>query len=196
MPPSRSEITLLLQRVRQGESGAVEELVPLVYAELRSLARHYLESERAGHTLQPTALANDALIELLGDAVDWRNRVHFFAVAAKAMRRLLVDHARRHQAEKRGGELQQVPLDNLQGISMHWDEILAVDRALQRLQERDERLARIVELRFYAGMTDEEAAEVLDISARSVRREWQVARIWLHKEMTKPHKSASRQAGQ
>jgi RNA polymerase sigma-70 factor, ECF subfamily len=183
---SRDEITLLLQRVQQGDSDAVSRLVPMVYAELRRTARHYLDRERPDHTLQPTALANDALLELLGGSVDWKNRAHFFGVAAIAMRRMLLDHARRCHAEKRGGDVAHVPLGDVQvGSVARWDELLAVDRALDRLEEQDARLARIVELRFYAGMTDEEVAEVMQLSPRTIRRDWQIARAWLHREMTR-----------
>jgi RNA polymerase sigma-70 factor, ECF subfamily len=189
--PAPDDITFLLQRVRQGDAEAVSRLVPVVYAELRRAAQYYLDGERPNHTLQPTALVNDALLELLGDSVDWKNRAHFFAVAALSMRRILVACARKHQAEKRGGELQQVTLDSALAVSNgHWDDLLAVDHALDRLKKKDDRLVRIVELRFFAGMTDDEIGEVMNISARTVRREWQVARAWLHREMTRSAKDA------
>lgn len=187
--PSRAEITQLLQSVRQGKAGAADKLVPLVYSELRRLARHYLGNERADHTLQPTALVDDALIKLLGvDSVNWQNRAHFFALAANSMRRILVDHARHHQAEKRGGEFEKVSLDEAylpQFSAQHLDKILAVDEALKRLAKFDPRAAQIVEMRFFAGMNEEETAEVLGLSVRTVKRDWQMARAWLRGEMMK-----------
>lgn len=187
MNPTSGEITALLHRVRKGDMEASSALVPLVYGELRRLASHYLRNERIGHTLQPTVLVHDALIQLLGsESIDWQNRAHFFALASQAMRRILVDYARSHRAEKRGGEFQRVSLDeNLVFSSQRCDELLALDEALGRLERREKRLGRMVELRFFSGMTEEETAEVLGISVRTVKRDWKVARAWLYGEMTK-----------
>jgi RNA polymerase sigma factor (TIGR02999 family) len=185
--PSSEEITRLLHGAQRGDRAAADKLIPMVYGELRRLARHYLSNERPDHTLQPTALVNDALLQLLEiDSIDWQNREHFFGVAANAMRRILIDHARRHKAEKRGGELHQVELDSALALAgQRWDEVLAVHEALDRLEKFDPPLGKIVELRYFGGMTEEETAEVLGVSARTVKRKWQVARAWLFGEMTK-----------
>lgn len=185
--PSPGEITALLHDARDGDADAAAKLVPLVYRELRRMADRYLRNERIGHTLQPTALVHDALLELLGSqSVDWQNRAHFFAVAAQSMRRILVDYARSHRAEKRGGNFQRISLDNVLVVSREqFGDLLVLDQALDRLQKWDGRLGRMVELRFFGGMTEEETAEVLGISVRTVKRDWKVARAWLHGEMTK-----------
>jgi RNA polymerase sigma-70 factor (ECF subfamily) len=159
--------------------------MPLVYNELRRVARRYLRSERPDHTLQPTALVHEAYIRLLGQReIMWQNRAHFFGVAAQLMRRILVDHARAHQAEKRGGHKQKVPLDEaLEYTADKSAELVALDEALDRLAARDPRQARVVELRFFAGLTEQETAELLGISVRTVKRDWDVARAWLYKEI-------------
>jgi RNA polymerase sigma-70 factor (ECF subfamily) len=185
--PSAGEITALLRGARQGDENAAAKLVPLVYKELRRLANHYFKGERPGHTLQPTAVVHDALLQLLGkQEVDWQNRAHFFAVAAQSMRRILVDYARSHGAEKRGGSYQRVSLEDVFVVSRErLVELLILDQALERLQKWDKRLGRMVELRFFGGMTEEETAEVLGVSVRTVKRDWKVAQAWLHGEMTK-----------
>jgi RNA polymerase sigma factor (TIGR02999 family) len=181
------DITLLLAELRAGNRSAESRLLPLVYDELRRVARHYMRAERRDHTLQPTALVHEAYMRLAGQRdVDWQNRAHFFAVAAQLMRRILVDHARAHKAEKRGGTEPKIELG--EGLALTEEkatELLAVDEALTRLAECDPRQARIVELRFFGGLSEEEAAEVLGVSARTVKRDWSVARAWLFKEINK-----------
>ena len=179
------EITRLLLEMRQGHSKAVDELIPLIYAHLRRIARTLLQQEREGHTLQPTVLVNDALMRLIGtSSIEWQNRAHFFAVSATIMRRILIDHARGHRAEKRGGELKRVTLD--EALAYEWrsaESLLELDEALNRLQRKEPRLASVVEMRFFAGMTEEEIAEVLKLSTRTVKSDWQFARDWLYREM-------------
>ena len=181
------EITRLLGEVRQGRAEAADELIPLVYSQLRNVARGYLQGERGDHTLQPTVLVNDALMRLLGSqSLEWQNRAHFFAVASQIMRRILIDYARSHRAEKRGGEFRKLSLD--EDLSYDWrqaDALLDLDQALDKLAGYDPRLCKIVEMRFFGGMTEDEAAEVLSISVRTVKRDWQFARAWLYGEMTR-----------
>ncbi len=182
---SPGDITLLLAGLRAGDRSAESRLMPLVYNELRRVARRYLRSERPDHTLQPTALVHEVYLRLVGQhEVAWQNRAHFFGVAAQLMRRILVDHARARQAEKRGGHQQKVPLNEvLEYAADKSAELVALDGALDRLAKRDPRQARIVELRFFAGLTEKEAAEVLGISVRTVKRDWGVARAWLYREI-------------
>lgn len=166
-----------------GDRDAADELLPIVYDELHRVAEGYMERQRRGHTLQPTALVNEALLRLVeGDDVAWESRGHFVAVAARAMRFALVDHARRRSAEKRGGESQKVPLDD----AVAWFEeqtidVLGLDDALGKLGELDEELARIVELRFFAGLTTDEVARALESSRPTIERRWRVARAWLQR---------------
>jgi RNA polymerase sigma factor (TIGR02999 family) len=185
MNKSPEDITLLLDELRSGNSKAESQLLEAVYPELRRIARRYLLRERADHTLQPTALVNEAYLQLTGQMQkDWKNRSHFFAVAAQVMRRVLVDYARSKNAQKRDGERQRVELSDAVAISdERLDEIIAIDAALNRLAQWDPRQSRIVELRFFAGLTEEEVAEVLDIGVRTVKRDWNVARAWLHGEL-------------
>ena len=182
------EITRLLGDLRHGKPEAVDELIPLVYGQLRALARTYLKGERGDHTLQPTVLVNDALMRLLGaQSMEWQNRAHFFAVASQVMRRILIDYARSHKAEKRGGDLQRISLD--QDLIYDWrqaDAMIALDQALDKLEGYDPRLCKTVEMRFFGGMTEDETAEVLSVSVRTVKRDWQFARTWLYREMTRP----------
>ena len=186
MPQFPGDITILLREVRAGNRAAESQLLPLVYGELRRLAARYMRSERADHTLQPTALVHEAYLRLAGQrAVNWENRIHFFAVAAQIMRRILVDHARAHRSEKRGGREPKGPVDEALALTADNREgVLAIDEALGHLSERDPRLARIVELRFFAGLTGDEIAEVLGISPRTVKREWMVAKAWLRGELS------------
>lgn len=186
MPESPGDITVLLKEVRAGNRAAESQLLPLVYEELRRLAARYMRSERADHTLQPTALVHEAYLRLAGQqAVNWENRIHFFAVAAQIMRRILVDHARAHRAEKRGGREPKGPLNEALAFTTdNRERVLAIDEALSHLTERDPRLARIVELRFFAGLKGDEIAEVLGISPRTVKREWMVAKAWLRGELS------------
>jgi RNA polymerase sigma factor (TIGR02999 family) len=182
-------ITQLLQDVRAEREGAVDRLATAVYEELHRVASAYLRRERAGHTLQPTALVHDAFLRLVDQRrVEWRNRTQFFAVAAQMMRRILVDHARRSQTAKRSGQLVTLD-DGVDGVDALADhsaraaDVLRVDEALDALAKVDPRQARIVELRFFAGLTLDETAEALGISPVTVSREWAVARAWLHAEL-------------
>jgi RNA polymerase sigma-70 factor, ECF subfamily len=186
-PPSPGEITILLRRVAAGDDLAGERLAEAVYKELRRIAGRLMTHERRNHTLQATALADEAYINLVEQRDrSWQNRAHFFAVAAQAMRRLLVDYGRRTRALKRGGMFDRVDLEapNPELSSSH-DEVLAVNEALERLSAIDARQGRIVELRYFGGLTEEETAEVLQISIRTVKRDWAVARSWLHAELTR-----------
>ena len=185
MTSSTEEITGLLNKVADGDEQAAALLIPLVYKELRRLAVHRLRSERPNHTLQPTALVNEAYLKLAGQRdAKWQNRAQFFAVASQAMRRVLVDYARTQKRAKRGGPLQRVTLDDVCVVSPQIsDEVLAVNESLERLEQIDPRQARIVELRYFSGLSTEEAAEALGISARTVIREWNVAKAWLYGDL-------------
>ncbi len=187
MQTSPGEITQLRGRAQRGDREAEARLIPLVYGELRRLAAHYMRQERPDHTLQPTALVHEAYLRLVEQkGVNYQNRAHFFGVAAQLMRRILVDHARNRQAAKRGGVQQRVELeDALLATTRKSTDLLALDEALGRLAERDPRQGRIVELRFFGGMTVEETAEILAISPKTVKRDWNVARAWLHAEIGK-----------
>jgi RNA polymerase sigma factor (TIGR02999 family) len=176
----------VLARLRAGDAQAARELWPPVYAELRSIAARVLRNERPGHTLQPTALVNEAYLKLVGQQADWQNRAHFIAVAAQAMRRILVDHARARAASKRGGALFRITLDNLDLASTGepaFDDLLAVDSALAELEQLDSAVARVVELRYFGGLSIEETAEALGVSSATVKREWSVARAWLYRKL-------------
>ncbi len=171
----------------ESEASTPEELLPFVYDELRALARHYLGGERIGHTLQPTALVHEAFMRLVDQRrVTWKGRRHFFAVGARMMRRVLVDWARKHKSRKRGGDWQRVTLTGVGlGSDLALDEVLALDQALASLAELDARQAEIVELRFFAGFSVEEAAELLGVSKRTVEGDWTHARAWLKRELTR-----------
>ena len=184
MPASRN-VTALLADWSRGDESALNRLLPLIYAELRRIAARQLRSERAGHTLQPTALVHEAYLRLADQyRVDWRDRTHFFGVAAQIMRRILVDHARRHGAGKRGGGVRRVSIDAAAEIvSKSEVPILALDRALDRLEDVDADLARIVELRAFGGLTIEQAARVLGVSPSTAKREWRTAKAWLTREL-------------
>jgi len=182
VPPG--EITQLLVKAKNGDRKAESELVPLVYDELRRLARRYMRHERPDHTLQATALVHEAYLKLIDQRESWQNRAHFFGVAAQVMRRFLVDHARAKLAQKRGGSREEISLDAALAFSpAQSDQFLALDEALERLSRLDPRQGRIVELKFFGGLTDEEVAEVLAISIRTVKRDWSVARAWLFREL-------------
>jgi len=178
------EVSGLLQAWRQGDGEALKKLTPIVYAELHRLARHYMRGERSGHSLQTTALVNEAYIRLTDyKRMRWENRAHFFAVSAQLMRRILVDHARRRNL-KRGGGVQHVLLEDTAVIGGERDEdLVALDDALHALARIDSRKAQVVELRFFGGLSVEEAAEVLRVSAVTVMRDWSTARAWLYREM-------------
>jgi RNA polymerase sigma factor (TIGR02999 family) len=177
------QVTQLLTDWRQGNQAALEELVPLVHAELRRLARGYLRRERAGHTLQTSALINEAYMRLMSDTPDWQNRAHFYGVAANLMRRILVDHARAQQVAKRGGaDQQRVSLADVAEMPDARDtELIALDDALATLAELDPQQSRVVELRYFGGLTIDETAEELGISHATVEREWAMARGWLRR---------------
>lgn len=182
----RADITGMLKKLNTGDPDAVAEIVSLVYPELRRIARAYMRTERGEHTLQPTALINEAWIRLVDQTrVDWRDRTHFFGVAASMMRRVLVDHARQRLADKRGGGQKKLSIDwvELQAGGEKLNEVLSVHEALQRLDGIDARLAKIVELRYFAGMDVDETAVALGISPRTVDREWSMARAWLSTQL-------------
>jgi RNA polymerase sigma factor (TIGR02999 family) len=179
------EVTQLLRSWSDGDQEALERLVPLVYAELRHIARGYMRGEREGHTLQTTALINEAFLRLIDwKNVSWQNRAHFFGVSAQLMRRVLVDFARARNA-KRGGDLTRVSLNEDLIPAESRTDVVAVDDALKSLETLDPRKGRIVELRFFGGLSTEETAEVLEISTRTVEREWSLARAWLLLELRK-----------
>lgn len=179
------EVTQLLADWSGGDREALDKLMPLVYDELRRLAHRYMEHERAGHTLQTTALVNEAYLKLINErGMRWQNRTHFFAVAAQLMRFILVDYARGHTRQKRGGGAEQVELDEALVVAEdRAEELLALDEALKRLAAFDERKSRIAELRFFAGLTVEETAEVLSVSIETVMRDWRLAKAWLQREL-------------
>jgi RNA polymerase sigma factor (TIGR02999 family) len=182
---SRAHVSELLAAWANRDSAARDALMPLVYDELRRLAHHYMRNERSGHTLQTTALVNEAYLRLVGiDRVQWRDRAHFFAMAATLMRRILVDHARQRAREKRGGGISVTSqLDDAIAPQSGVD-LVALDEALTRLARLDANQERIVELRFFAGLTVEETAEALGISPATVKREWAIARAWLFNELS------------
>ena len=181
-----AEVTELLRRWSGGDVAARESLVPLVYDELRRLARYYLASQRSDHTLQSTAIVHEAYLRLAGrDNVHWENRSHFFAVAAQLMRRILVDHARKRNAAKRGGAQLTLLVDEaVEPSSQRELDLVALDDALKALAELDERQSRIVELRFFGGLSIEDTSRLLEISPATVKREWSTARAWLYEEIS------------
>ena len=186
--PPQQEVTQLLHKWSQGDAAALDKLIPIVYDELRRQAANYMRRERAGRSLQTTALVHEAYLRLVDQkAVEWQNRNHFFAIAAHLMRRVLVDHARQHQAVKRGGaELKLQPLDDAETAVDGEDiDLVALDEALERLALLDKQQSRVVELRFFSGMSVEETAEVLNVSPRTVKREWRSAKAWLRGELTR-----------
>ena len=184
---SSSEVTQLLIAWSDGDESALERLAPLVQAELQRIARHYLQAEQPGHLLQTTALVNEAWLRLIDwRQVSWQNRAHFFSVAAQLMRRVLVDEARERQAQKRGGDALRVSLSAAAGVTGEQGvELLALDTALRELAALDARKCRIVELRFFGGLSVEETAEVLQVSQRTVMREWSFAQTWLFHELSR-----------
>ncbi len=183
---SAGKITKLLNRARSGDEGDRQELAALVHAELRKIAARMMRSERNGHTLQATVLADDAYMDLVEGDQNWQNRAHFFASAANAMRQVLVDHSRKKNADKRGGSLVRVgdDADRLAAAIVDPDMLLALDQALTRLAQKDPRQAQIVELRYFGGLTEDEIADIWHLSPRTVRREWSTARAWLFAELS------------
>lgn len=185
MEQTPHDVTRLLRDWSAGDAGAAERLMPLVYDELRRLARNYLRRERADHTLQPTALVNEAYMRLVDQTrVSWQNRSHFYGIAAQVMRRILVDHARRHASEKRGGTQSRLSLEEVDvPAEARAAELIAVDEALLKMSEVFPRKVRVVELRFFVGLSVEETAAVLGVSDKTVMREWESAKLWLYSEL-------------
>ncbi len=180
-PPG--EVTVLLGRIKGGDQDAMAALMPVVYQELRRLAGHFMRQERPGHTLQPTALVHEAFLCLVGqDRANWQNRAQFMAIAAQIMRRILLQYARRRSAAKRAAPEPDKPGST--PSTWQWEEILAVDAALTRLSKLSPQQARIAEMRYFAGLSVEEAAEALDVSPRTVKRDWAIAKGWLHAELS------------
>ena len=190
---STSDVTRLIGHLRSGKAGALDELLSAVYDALRDIARNQLRGERANHTLQTTELVHEAYMKLVDhETVDWQDRQHFFAVAARAMRQILVDHARRRTAQKRGGEAETVPLDDVTPRrEVGPGTLIALHDALDRLAERDERKAQVVECRFFGGYTTQETADVLDVSRSTVVRDWRAAQAWLNRAMGAGESKAS-----
>ena len=188
-PPS--EVSVLLQGWRNGDRTALDALLPLVYKELRRLARFQLRQERPNHTLQSAALVNEAYLRLVGlNAPKWESHSHFFAIAAQLMRQILVDYARRHRAAKRGGDVRRVSVSDAAATAQATDfDVLALDEALQSLANIDPRQSRVVELRFFAGLSLDEIAKVLDVGPATVQRDWTAARAWLYREMSQKAKA-------
>ena len=184
---SAEDLTLLLKRWRQGDRDALERLMPLVYEELRRIARHYLRSERPGHTLESTALVHEAFLRLIDQRnVQWQNRAHFFGIASQMMRRILVDHARKRHAAKRDAVLTRLSMaERVIPAAEREPDLLALDQAIEALAALDADQSRIVELRYFGGLTIEETAEVMGISPATVKREWATARLWLKREIRK-----------
>jgi len=185
-PRQEHEITQLLAAWREGNQAALDELYPLVYDELHRLARRYMSRERKGHTLQTTALINEAYVRLVDQRnVQWANRSHFFAISAQIMRRILIDHARRHSYAKRGGGARQVSLDETATmVQGDFSEFLRLDEALKSLAQLDPRRSQVVELRYFGGLNNEEIAGVLNISENTVIRDWNMARAWLYRQLS------------
>jgi RNA polymerase sigma-70 factor (ECF subfamily) len=178
------QVTQLLKAMHAGDAQAAENLLPLVYAELHRLAKGYMRRERPDHTLQATALINEAYMRLVGEDIDWNSRAHFIGLAANVMRRVLVDYARAHNAEQRGGGLQRVEMQDELAISAEQlDEVEHLDEALKKLEKENPRQARVVELRYFGGLSVEQIGALLQIAPRSVKRDWALARIWLFREL-------------
>jgi RNA polymerase sigma-70 factor (ECF subfamily) len=183
---SEPDVTELLLEWRRGDRAALDRLTPLVYDELRRIAHRYMRNERGGHTLETTALVNEAYLRLASQQrVEWQDRAHFFAVTAQVMRHVLIDYARRRHYAKRGGaEARQVPLEEAHAMSHERAaELVALDEALDKLAQLDPRKARVVELRYFGGLSLEETADLLEVSVMTVRRDWRAARAWLYKEV-------------
>jgi RNA polymerase sigma-70 factor, ECF subfamily len=180
-------ITALLQQIKQGDVAAESELMPLIYQQLRAIARKQMAHERPDHSLQATILVHDAFLQLVGNSqIDWSDRAHFFALASRAMRRMLIDHARAAHAQKRPGARQKVELESaLVFVEGQAPDLLALDEALARLAEWDPRQSRVVEMHFFGGLGFDEIAEVLRISDRTAKRDWAMARAWLYRQLSK-----------
>jgi len=184
--PARHQITELLAEWREGNQSALDELYPLVYDELHRLARRYMSRERKDHTLQTTALINEAYVRMVDQKnVNWANRSHFFAISAQIMRRILIDHARRNAYAKRGGGAQQISLEEVAAlVPEQGRELMRLDEALKSLAEQDPRRSQVVELRYFGGLNNEEIAGVLQVSENTVTRDWNMARAWLYQQLS------------
>jgi RNA polymerase sigma-70 factor, ECF subfamily len=184
-----TNVTLLLARLTQGDQQAADRLIPLVYKELRQIAARHMGHERPGHTLQATALVHEAYLKLVeAPSPNWQDRAHFFAVSAQVMRHILVDHARARARDKRGGAQSNLPLEeDLVFAPERSSDLVEIDAALQKLAEFDPRQAKIVDLRFFGGLTVDETAAVLDISPKTVKRDWSIAKAWLRRELQRTH---------
>jgi RNA polymerase sigma factor (TIGR02999 family) len=197
MGPDREDVTVLLAQVTEGNEEAAAKLIPLVYNELRRLAGNYMRHERGDHTLQATALVHEAYLKLVEQrSVHWQSRAHFLGIAAQMMRRILIDHARGHLREKRGGGQRAVPIDDALVFAPEQSlELIKLDHALERLTKLDPRQGKIVELRFFGGLTVEQAANVLGISEKTVKREWSLAKAWLHGDLKANHGNKAGEVG-
>jgi len=191
------DVTVLLTQLTQGQEDAAQKLIPVVYDELRRLARGYMARERTDHTLQATALVHEAYLKLVEQrSVNWQGRAHFFGVAAQLMRRILIDHARGHLGEKRGAGQRTISMDEALAFALEqYVELLRLDESLQRLAKLDPRQAKIVELRFFGGLTVEQTAELLSISEKTVKRDWSVAKAWLHGDLKADYGHCSGEMG-
>jgi RNA polymerase sigma factor (TIGR02999 family) len=197
MDAGSHEVTVLLGELTKGNQDVASRLIPLVYTELRRLAGGYMRRERSDHTLQATALVHEAYLKLVEQrSVNWQSRAHFFGIAAQIMRRILVDHARGHLRDKRGGGERPVPLDEALVFAPEQSlELVKIDEALERLTKLDPRQGKIVELRFFGGLTVEETAEVLGISPKTVKRDWSMAKAWLHGDLKAIHGNIAGEVG-
>ena len=195
--PAEKEITVLLNALEKGEASAVDAIIPLIYNDLRDRARRFLQRERSNHTLNTTALVHEAYLKLVGQQeVNWKNRAHFFGVASLVMRRILINYAKQKKAARRGGGvIPQTFLEEFVITDERSDLILALDEALQRLAGMNERQGKVVELRFFGGLTHDEIAEVLGISEPTVRRDWRFARAWLNRELSLDGTAGEKPAG-
>jgi len=180
MGTDSGQVTQLLKAMRAGDPQAAEDLLPLVYAELHRLAKSYMRRERPDHTLQATALINEAYLRLVGEEIDWKNRAHFIGLSAKVMRRVLVDYARAHKAEQRGGGLQRVEMQEELAVAPEkLEEVQQIDELLEKLEKENPRQARVVELRYFGGLSFEEIGTLLQLTSRTAKSDWALARIWL-----------------
>ena len=184
MDSTHGEVTRLLKAMNAGDAAAGEQLLPLVYKELHRIAEAYMRRERPDHTLQATALIHEAYLRLVGEEIDWKDRGHFIGLAAHVMRRVLVDYARQHNAGRRAGGMRRVEMeDNLAISPERLDEVLSLDRAMERLKEKSPRQAQVVELRYFGGLSVEQIAAMLRVAPRSVKRDWSLARMFLYREL-------------
>jgi RNA polymerase sigma factor (TIGR02999 family) len=186
-PPASNQVTQKLIDAGRGDRAALDELIPIVYQELRRMADRYLRQERPDHSLQPTALVHEAYLRLIDQRqVTWQNRAHFFGVAARMMRRILVDYAKTKNRDKRGGGARKIPIDEIAHLIKEGSEdLVALDEAMKRLEEIDPRKSRVVELRYFGGLSVEETARALDISTKTVMRDWNMAKAWLYQEISR-----------